>query len=88
MSLTEAKEFTTATVGEFGHINVRIDAVVYREENETKVEVSRVPHRHVIAPGADLSKEHPRVQSIAKGAWTSEVVTKYKALKAAAKTEG
>lgn len=83
MPLSETQELAAITVGEFGHLSVRIDRVIY----DGKEEVSRVPHRHVLAPGDDLAHEHDRVQEIAKAAWTPAVVTRYQAFKAAAKQQ-
>jgi hypothetical protein len=78
--LTKTIEFTAATVREFGHIEVRMDTVVRDGEDEQ----SRLPHRHVLTPGDDLTGEHPRVQAIATAAWTPEVVARYQTVRAAA----
>tara|TARA_B100001964_G_C14233096_1_gene601015 strand:- start:1225 stop:1371 length:147 start_codon:yes stop_codon:yes gene_type:complete len=42
------------------------------------VEISRAFHRHVLAPGQDLSKEHPCVVKLAEAEWTPEVVKAYR----------
>jgi hypothetical protein len=42
-------------------------------------EVAATYHRHVINPGDDVSKEHPRVAAIAAATWTEEVVAAYQA---------
>ena len=42
------------------------------------VEVASTFHRHVIAPGADVSNEDERVAAIANATWTEEVVAEYK----------
>jgi hypothetical protein len=70
MSLSESKEFSSATVRESGYVEVRIDTVVRRGDQE----LARVPHRHVLSPGDDLSSQDPRVAAIAKAAWTPEVL--------------
>ena len=41
------------------------------------VEVASTFHRHVIAPGDDVSNEDPRVAAIATATWTEEVVAEY-----------
>ena len=41
------------------------------------VEISRTYHRHVVAPGADLSGEDARVKKIAEVEHTSAVITAY-----------
>ena len=43
------------------------------------VEVASTFHRHVIAPGDDVSNEDPRVAAIATATWTEEVVAEYQA---------
>ena len=37
-------------------------------------------HRHVLAPGDDLTNEDARVSAIATATWTPEVVTAYEAM--------
>ena len=43
------------------------------------VEVASTFHRHVIAPGADISNEDDRVAAVATTLWTEEVVAAYQA---------
>ena len=43
------------------------------------VEVASTFHRHVIAPGADISNEDERVAAVATTLWTDEVVAAYQA---------
>ena len=43
------------------------------------VEVASTFHRHVIAPGDDVSNEDPRVAAVATTLWTEEVVAAYQA---------
>jgi len=43
------------------------------------VEVASTFHRHVIAPGDDVSNEDDRVAAIATTLWTEEVVAAYQA---------
>jgi hypothetical protein len=43
------------------------------------VEISRSVHRHVVAPGADVSGESAEVQAIAGVVHTAEIVSAYEA---------
>jgi urease accessory protein UreE len=43
------------------------------------VEVAATYHRHVLAPGDDVSNEDPRVAAIAAATWTGEVIAAYQA---------
>ena len=50
---------------------------------ENGVEISSKFHRHVVAPGADVSGEDAKVQAIAASIHTAEVVAAYEAAQAA-----
>ena len=71
-------------IGETGTISVRTDTVIVDDGNE----ISRSFHRHVVAPGDDVSGESERVQAVAGAVWTDEVVEAYAAAQAAAAPEG
>ena len=43
------------------------------------VEVASTFHRHIIAPGDDVSNEDDRVAAVATTLWTEEVVAAYQA---------
>jgi hypothetical protein len=58
-----------------GHVQVRTDTVVERDG----VEISRTYHRHVIAPGDDLTNEDADVRAVCEALHTPEVVAAYKA---------
>ncbi len=58
-----------------GHINVRRADLVLKDG----VEIAKTYHRHVLTPGADLSKEDAKVVAIAQAAWTPEVLNAYQA---------
>ena len=73
MALTERKEMDQITVLVDGQIQVREATVIERDG----VEISRTYHRHVVAPGADLSVEDARVKKIAEVEHTSAVITAY-----------
>lgn len=62
---------------ETGHIQVRTDTIILSKD----AEVSRLYHRHVLAPGDDISNEDPTVQSVAITVWTPNVLATYRANK-------
>ena len=47
------------------------------------VEIARSFHRHVLAPGDDVSGEDPKVQAVCAAVWTDDVVAAYQAYLAA-----
>ena len=62
-------------VGEGGFINVkRVDKVL--RDGEV---ISTTNHRHVLAPGDDLTNEDAVVVAVANAVWTPEVIANYKA---------
>jgi len=62
-------------VGDFKHIQIRTATVI----EEDGVELSRSFHRHVVAPGDDVSGESAEVQAIAAAVHTADVVAAYEA---------
>ena len=56
-------------------IQIRTTTVV----EEDGVELARNHHRHVVAPGDDVSGEVQEVQDIAAALWTLEVIDAYQA---------
>jgi urease accessory protein UreE len=58
-----------------GQIQVRRRDQVLRDG----VEIAATYHRHVLAPGDDLTNEDPRVVAIAEATWTPEVIAAYQA---------
>ena len=60
---------------ENGCVQVRTKTAIL----EDGVEISSKFHRHVVAPGADYSKEDAKVQAICSSVQTPDVVTAYKA---------
>lgn len=62
-------------VGELCNISVRTDTVII----DDGVEVSRSFHRHVVAPGDDVSGEAESVQATANALWTPEVISAWEA---------
>ncbi len=69
-------------VVESGVIQVRTKTVI----KEDGVEISSKFHRHVVAPGADVSGEDAKVQAIAAAVHTADVVAAYQAAQEAAQT--
>jgi len=74
MALSERKEIGSRDVLIGGQIQVRTDTIIERDG----VEISRTYHRHVVAPGDDVSREDPSVQRIAKVEHTVARITAYK----------
>lgn len=74
MPLTERQEIGSREVLPDGQIQVRTDSIVLRDG----VEISRTYHRHVLAPGDDVSREDPSVQRIAKAEHTPARIAAYK----------
>ena len=76
MALTERTvEDKIEIVGDYKQIQVRTATVIERDG----VEISRSFHRHVVAPGADVSGESAEVQAIAAAVHTDEVIAAYQA---------
>ena len=76
MALTEETvQDKLEIVGEFKHIQVRTATVIKRDG----VEISRSFHRHVIAPGDDVSAESDDVKALVTQFHTDAVKTAYDA---------
>ena len=75
MALTKESMIDLIQVLGDGQIQVRRATRIV----EDGVELSRSYHRHVLAPGDDLTGQDARVVAIAKATWTPEVVKAYKA---------
>jgi hypothetical protein len=60
---------------ENGCIQVRTKTAI----KEDGVEISSKFHRHVVAPGADISGEDAKVQAIAASIHTAEIIAAYEA---------
>lgn len=43
------------------------------------VEIGRSYHRHICAPGDDVSGEYHKIQAVAGALWTPEVIAAYQA---------
>ena len=75
MALTEDSIVDSIDVLPEGQIQVRRANRIFRDG----VEISKSYHRHVVAPGDDLSKEDSRVADIGAVVHTAEVIAAYKA---------
>lgn len=75
MSLEKKQIIGQMEVGELCNISVRTDTVII----DDGVEVSRSFHRHVVAPGDDVSGEAESVQATANALWTPEVISAWEA---------
>ena len=85
MALTERTvEDKIEVVGDFKHVQVRTATVIERDG----VEISRSFHRHVIAPGDDVSGESTEVQAICAAVHTDEIKAAYAAHLAAQAENG
>lgn len=75
MALIEKQLVDLVELVESNHIQVRTATIIERDG----VEITRTLHRHVLAPGDDVSGEDPKVQAIANAVWTEEIIAEYQA---------
>ena len=75
MALEKIEIVDRIEVVENGGIQVRTKTAI----KEDGVEISSKFHRHVVAPGADVSGEDAKVQAIAASIHTAEVIAAYQA---------
>jgi len=73
MALTEKTIIDKIELIENNSIQVRTATVIEKDG----AELTRTFHRHVLAPGADVSNEDVKVQAIANAIWTEEVIAAY-----------
>ncbi len=76
MALTKEITVDKIEVLEMGQIQVRTATRVL----EDVAVLSSSFHRHVLAPGDDLSGQDSRVSAIATATWTPEVISAYEAM--------
>ena len=60
-------------VGDYKHIQVRTATQIV----EDGTVISSSFHRHVVAPGDDVSSQSAEVQAIANAVWTQEIIDAY-----------
>jgi hypothetical protein len=75
MTLTEKTIIDKIEVIETNSIQVRTATIIEKDGTE----LTRTFHRHVLAPGDDVSGEDPKVQAIATAIWTEEIIAAYSA---------
>ena len=75
MALTEKTIIDKVELIENNSIQVRTATVIEKDG----AELTRTFHRHVLAPGADVSNEDVKVQAIANAIWTEEIIAAYSA---------
>jgi len=83
MGLTKETIVDKIEVLEMGQVQVRTATRVL----EDGTQLSSSFHRHVLAPGDDLSEQDARVSAIATATWTDEVIAAYQAAQDAALEE-
>ena len=76
MALTKEIVVDKVEVLEMGQLQVRTATRVL----EDGVQLSSSFHRHVLAPGDDLSEQDAKVSAIATATWTPAVVSAYEAM--------
>ena len=81
MALEKVISVDLIEVMESGVLQVRTKTAI----KEDGVEISSKFHRHIVAPGADVSGEDAKVQAIAASIHTAEVVAAYAAAQEAAR---
>jgi urease accessory protein UreE len=84
MALTKETIVDKIEVLEKGQVQVRTATRVL----EDGAVLSSSFHRHVLAPGDDLTEQDAKVSAIATATWTAEVVTAYEAMIAAQELPG
>ncbi len=75
MAFTEKKEHKLEIIPPYQVIQCREANIVLKDD----VEVGRTYHRHVRAPGDDVSGDCAELQAVATALWTADVIAAYKA---------
>jgi len=75
MAITEKQIVDKVELIESNHIQVRTATIIEKDGTE----LTRTFHRHVLAPGDDVSGEDPKVQAIASAIWTEEIIAAFQA---------
>ena len=75
MAFTERQEYKLEVIPPFHIIQCRRADIVEKDGKE----VGRTYHRHLRAPGEDVSGDCAELQSIAAALWTQEVIDAYQA---------
>ncbi len=75
MALIEKQLVDLVELVQSNHIQVRTANIIEKDGTE----IARTFHRHVLAPGDDVTNQDPKVQAIANAVWTAEVIAEYQA---------
>ena len=75
MAFTERQEHKIEIIPPFSVIQCRRADIVEKDGKE----VGRTYHRHVRAPGEDVSEDCQQVQAVANALWTPELIEAYQA---------
>ena len=75
MAFTERTEHKLEIIPPYSIIQCREANIVEKDG----VEVGKTYHRHVRAPGDDVSDDCPELQAVAASLWTPEVIAAYQA---------
>ena len=75
MAFTERHEHKLEIIPPYSIIQCRRADIVEKDG----VEVGRTYHRHMCAPGDDVSEECAELQAVAAALWTQEVIDAYQA---------
>jgi hypothetical protein len=75
MALIEKQIVDLVELLQSNHIQVRTANIIEKDGTE----IARTLHRHVLAPGDDVTNQDPKVQAIANAVWTAEVIAEYQA---------
>jgi hypothetical protein len=75
MALIEKTIVDKIEILENSSIQVRTATIIEKDGTE----LTRTFHRHVLAPGDNVSTEDPKVQAIANAIWTEEIIAAYQA---------
>jgi len=83
MAITKRTETQVEVIPPFSILRVRV-ATILEEDGK---ELTRTFHRHVVAPGDDVSSESAEVKTAAQAFWTPEKVAGYEAKVKAAEAQ-
>jgi len=75
MALIEKQIVDKIELIQTNSIQVRTANIIEKDGTE----IARTFHRHVLAPGDDLTNQDPKVQAIATAIWTEEIIAAYQA---------
>ena len=75
MALIEKQIVDKVELVQSNHIQVRTATIIEKDN----IEIAKTYHRHVLAPGDDVTNEDPKVQAIANAVWTEEVIAAFQA---------